>query len=123
MNVILSIKPKYCQKISEGVKKYEFRKKIFKANTDWIYMYSSSPVKKIVGKFTVGNIIEDNPEFLWKNCKEHSGITEMEFFEYFNGVKNGFAIKIENVKMFNPINPEKIIPNFKAPQSYCYIKE
>ena len=30
MNVLLSVKPKYAEKIVEGEKKYEFRRAIFK---------------------------------------------------------------------------------------------
>jgi len=33
-SILLSIKPKYVQKIIEGSKKYEFRKQIFKKNIE-----------------------------------------------------------------------------------------
>ena len=58
MNVILSIKPKYCEKIINGKKKVEFRRKIFKNENkiDLVFMYSTSPVKKIVGFFKIESI-------------------------------------------------------------------
>ena len=59
MTVLLSIKPDYVEKILDGSKKYEFRKIIFNDNIQRIMIYSSSPVKKIVGFFRRGQIIED----------------------------------------------------------------
>ena len=61
MNVLLSVKPKYAELIMMGCKKYEFRKVIFSnKHIDLTYIYSSSPVKKIIGTFRIGDIIEDH---------------------------------------------------------------
>ena len=50
MKVVLSIKPEFANKIFEGTKKYEFRRAIFKnPNIKKVVVYSSSPVKKIIG--------------------------------------------------------------------------
>ena len=50
-------KAKICGEDTTGVKKYEFRKQIFKRNIKKVYIYESYPVKKIVGAFVVGEII------------------------------------------------------------------
>jgi predicted transcriptional regulator len=84
-------------------------------------MYSSHPVKKIVGKFSIENIVEDNPKSLWDSYKPLSGLDENSFFTYFDGVEKGFAIEIKDVKMFDPIEPSSIFSVFHPPQSYCYI--
>lgn len=126
MNVLLSIKPRYVEEIIEGNKKYEFRRSIWRCreDVDMVYMYASSPMKKIVGAFTVEKIFEDHPEKLWNRFREFSGIKEKEFFNYFKTSKKGFAIEIEEVEVFEtPINPKLIIPNFVPPQSFCYIDE
>jgi len=126
MEVLLSIKPRYVEEIIKGNKKYEFRKKVFKRkkSVDGIYIYSSSPVKKIVGYFTFESIIEDHPRTLWENFKEFSGIGEFEFFEYFKERDTGFAIEISQLELFDePLDPKLLIPNFVAPQSFRYIKE
>ena len=86
-------------------------------------MYSTSPVKKIVGAFTVESIIEDHPEALWQKFKDSSGIEEKEFFAYFGSSRKGFAIKIKEVKAFKPIDPETVISDFSPPQSFCYVKK
>ena len=67
MKVLLSINPEYVEKIFSGEKKYEFRRNIFKRkNIKSIIIYSTSPVKKVVGEFYIEEIIEDLPEKLWE---------------------------------------------------------
>ncbi|OPY48955.1 MAG: 50S ribosomal protein L22/unknown domain fusion protein [Methanosaeta sp. PtaU1.Bin060] len=124
MDVILSIKPKYVDAILRGEKKYEFRKNIFKGKKiDDIYIYSSSPIKKIVASFTVKRIIEDRPNNLWDKLKDYSGLDDKEFFNYFTDNGKGFAIEIDNLEKFkNPIDPKTLIPGFTPPQSFCYLE-
>ena len=126
MNVLLSIKPKYVKAILNGTKKYEFRKSAFRCKEDieLVYMYATSPVKKIVGAFTIENIVEDYPKNLWAKFKQFSGIEEEEFFRYFGGNKKGFAIGIGDVEVFDdPIDPKSYNPGFVPPQSFRYIDE
>ena len=128
MNVLLSIKPKFVEEIKNGNKKYEFRKSLFsKKNLDKIekvFIYSSSPVQRIVARFLINGILEDHPTILWEKCKNFSGIEKTEFFKYFGEKERGIAIKISNLKFFkNPIDPKSIFPDFVAPQSFSYIED
>jgi predicted transcriptional regulator len=125
MNVLLSVKPKYAELIMKGSKKYEFRKVVFNNKyIEYVYIYSSSPVKKIVGIFRIGTIIEDRPLSLWDQLKGYSGMEEDEFFDYFENRKIGFAIEIKDFKRFeDPLDPKDLIPRFVPPQSFCYMKE
>jgi predicted transcriptional regulator len=123
MDVLLSIKPKYVKSILDGEKRYEFRKTIFKnREINRIYIYSSSPVKKIVGTFEIGGILEGHPVDLWDTVKEFAGIDDRDFFAYFEGKSRAFAIEIQNLQEFdNPIDPYETMPGFVPPQSYCYM--
>lgn len=124
MNVLLSIKPKYVKEIINGNKRYEFRKTLFKNHRDIakVFIYSTSPEKKVVGYFKIEEIIKDTPEELWNNYKDQSGIDEDDFFRYFKGYNKGFAIKIDPLHIFDEfIDPEEFIPNFVPPQSFRYI--
>ncbi|TAJ43619.1 hypothetical protein [Methanofollis fontis] len=123
MNVLLSIKPVYASRIMAGTKKYEFRRSIFRRkDINSVYIYSSYPVKKIIGKFTVGKILEDRPDLLWETVKDQSGLDESEFFKYFAGKSKGFAIEIGEFMPFkNPIDPRKCYDNFIPPQSFYYL--
>ena len=128
MNVLLSIKPKYVEKIKNGNKKFEFRKSLFSEKNqnkiEKIFIYSSSPVKKIVARFFINIILEDHPVRLWEKCKNFSGIEKTEFFKYFRDKKTGLAIGISELKFFKtPIDPKSVFPNFVAPQSFRYIDD
>ncbi|HUS75720.1 MAG TPA: ASCH domain-containing protein [Methanothrix sp.] len=124
MDVLLSIKPRFVEAIIDGRKKYEFRKNKFaKTDINCAYIYSTSPIKKIIGVFKINNIIEDRPSALWEQLKDHAGISEVEFFDYFRNKKVGFALEIKEVERFeNPLDPKVIIPDFVPPQSFCYMK-
>jgi len=123
MDVLLSIKPRYVKSIIDGEKRYEFRKSVFKHPDIFrVYIYASSPVKKIVGSFEVGDILEDRPADLWENVKDYAGIDDQDFFSYFAGKSRAFAIKIQDLREFSkPIDPRETMPGFVPPQSYCYM--
>ena len=122
MNVLLSIKPKYTESIKSGIKRYEFRRKIFKkADGGKVFIYSTSPVKKIIGAFDASTIYEDLPLKIWNLFGQYSGLSENEFFQYFKGCKTAFAIEIKNLVIFDkPHDPSKYFLEFTPPQSYRY---
>ena len=77
MNVILSIRPTFCQSIFEGKKVYEYRKRVFMRNDiDKVYVYDSKPISKIVGYFTIKRIICDIPSMVWDMTHKNGGITK-----------------------------------------------
>lgn len=123
MNILLSIKPEYVESITNGIKKYEFRKTIFRSDeVEQVFVYSTSPVKKIVGAFTIGEINEGTPSLLWYRFKDESGLEKDDFFGYFGNRNHGYAIEIEEFMEFrNPIDPWKVIDGFVPPQSFWYI--
>lgn len=123
MNVILSIKPEFVEKIFSGEKKYEYRKVLFKQKVDTVYIYASRPIGKIVGEFKLEEIICDTPENIWKLTKEQSGVTKKFFDKYYEGKDKGVALKIKDCEEYKEcINPEQVVPNFKVPQSFIYTK-
>jgi predicted transcriptional regulator len=84
MQAILSIKPEFAEKIFAGLKKYEFRKSIFKnPSVKTIVVYASSPVKMVIGEFEVDYIITSEIPELWELTKAHAGISESFFLKKF----------------------------------------
>ncbi len=123
MKLLLSIKPQYSQKILSGEKKYEFRKRKPKQRIDEVFIYESRPSKAIVGSFTVKQIHAGSPEKIWEKCKNFGGIQEKKYFEYCNGSRIIYAFEIDEIEKFKkPIDPCQLIPDFKPPQSYAYLK-
>ena len=123
MNVILSIRPKFCQLIFDGQKKYEYRKRVFtRSDVDKVYIYATKPICRIVGYFTIAAMIEDSPNVMWQMTHEGSGITKEYFDAYFKNCDMAHAIKIgEVVKLDNPIDPKEVIKDFHAPQNFMYV--
>lgn len=122
MDVILAIKPEFAKKIFNGQKRFEFRTRIWVKYVDKVYLYASKPLQKIVGYFTIEEIISGNPSILWRASNHSAGITKEAFFDYFNDKHYGYAIKIEDVFKFKkPVEPFKLSLDFKAPLSFHYI--
>ena len=118
MNLIISIKPQFVEKILSCEKKFEFRRRIYKQDVDKIYIYQTLPEQGIVAYFTPGEIIKDTPQNLWNNFSQVSGTTEKHLLGYLHDLDEAYAIEITNLKTFDePFIPEGI----KAPQSYKYI--
>ena len=124
MNIILSIKPEFANKIFEGDKKFEFRRSIFKnKNVSKVIVYASSPISKVIGEFEIGEILFKDLKTLWKETKEFSGITEDYFYEYFVGKENGFAIEVKRVKRYRKELCIRESFGKVPPQSFAYIEE
>lgn len=123
MDVLLSIKPEFANKIFDGTKKFEFRKTIFK-RTDIrrVIVYASSPVQKVIGEFQIESILNDSVENLWKRTSEFSGITKDFYQQYFAGREQAYAIQVGNVKRFKKAKTLQDYNINFAPQSYVYIE-
>jgi type I restriction enzyme S subunit len=125
-NIILSINPKYVKLIKNKKKRWEFRKQLWSNHKiiDKIYIYETSPVKKIIGYFTTDLIIKGTPEDIWNLCKTGAGITKWEFNAYFSKRSEGSAIKITKLHLFNrSIEPRDQIKGFHAPQNFMYVNK
>ena len=123
-SVILSIQPEFANKIFNHVKKYEYRKAIFSPNVKKVYVYSSSPVCKIIGYFIIDEIVQGSPSTVWRKTSKYGGITREYFDDYFDGCDKAYAIKIKSVRLFKqPIEPKNIIKDFRPPQNFMYYSE
>lgn len=123
MKVVLSIKPEFVDKILSGKKKYEYRKRIFKQEVDSVVIYSTKPVGMFIGEFKVEKILYDSVDEIWESTNDFSGISYDYFMKYFNSQKMAYALQIKDLKVYSkPLRPQEVAPNFKAPQSFCYLK-
>lgn len=117
-NVLLVMDKNKIEKIKTGEKLYEFKRYNFSEEVDNIFIYSKES-KEIIGCFKGNEIFANTPLYFWKNFSEKSGLTEKELFDYFEREGWGWAIKINDLRIFD--NPIKIY-NFKEPGNYCYIE-
>ena len=147
MDLVISIKPKFLNKIREGSKIWELRKSLpiklleeDKINKVWVW--ETSPVSKIVGYFNVtyvsiGNVEQTrslNSLFLTKDkngepilCKTNMGeiggyyhnfgITKAEFDAYFRGCEN----KIIYALLITNWVEQSADFGIKPPQNYVFL--
>ncbi|MBN1036092.1 hypothetical protein HYI08_06230 [Clostridium botulinum] len=125
MDIILSIYPKNIEKIELGIKKYEFRRSIYKnPNVENAYIYASVPIKKIVSVFKIGQVVSGTPDEVWKRCGAFSGTTKESLMEYFKGKDKVYALEIIDYKKFDvPIEPKDYIKDFYPPQFFRYLED
>ena len=119
--ILLSIKPEFIEKIFSGEKEFEFRKNRCKSDVNKIIIYSTAPVKKVVGTADIEYIIEDTPSKVWERTQNKSGISYDFFNSYYAGCTKSVAYKLTNVKKY--IQP-KDLSDFGVsvpPQSFVYL--
>lgn len=121
--ILLSVKPKFASLIVDGSKLVELRRTVPAQTVGTIAIYSSSPVQAIVALADVKETIEASPTKLWTIAKDNGGgLTRAELMDYFGSKKTGFAIMLENVRVYGkPVQPTRIFKTFSAPQSFRYL--
>jgi predicted transcriptional regulator len=121
--VLLSIKPQYVQAILAGRKKVEFRKKRFARPVKTVLIYATSPIKKIVAHFQIGQIDEGSPEELWRQYHSVGGIASEAYWSYFKNTKTAVAINITELNaLVRPLNLCEVVGTNVPPQSYSYLE-
>lgn len=85
--ILLSIKPKYVEKILAGTKCYEYRRKVAKQAVSKILVYSTKPIGKVVAEIKIEEKISASPEELWKLTKKQAGISKKDTKNTFKAVK------------------------------------
>lgn len=119
---LFSIKPRFAFLIMEGKKKVELRKNRINPNVSFIVVYATNPVKKILGYFSVGKIIEDNIPAIRRKYSKSACVMSEEFDTYYHGKDFGVAIEIDEVvNLQDPIMLNEINTDLLPPQSFTYL--
>jgi type I restriction enzyme S subunit len=122
VDILISIKPEFAEKILEGKKRYEFRRRVPRKRVSQVFIYASSPRSSIVGKFTMAGVVKGSPSYVWKKCGEEGGIDSRIFISYCRNSRVIYGLEIAEVERFDPpIDPYHAKPHFHPPQSFVYI--
>ena len=119
--ILIPIKPKYVKQIFNGNKKYEYRKVKPKYKVNKMIIYSTSPVKKVVGEVEILDVLVDEKEKIWDITKEYSGINKDKYFNYYKSKDYAVAFKLGNVKLYDKPKELKDIGINYVPESYVYL--
>ena len=128
MNILLSIHPYYAERIIDGSKTVELRKRIPRLTTDdRVYLYATCPVQQVVAAITVADICHGSPHALWRKVKDIACISYADYSRYFSGHRSGYRIVIGKVERFSsPLSLgllKRSWPSFVPPQSFRYVPE
>lgn len=120
-NILISINPQHVENIFNGSKKYEYRKIRCKQEVDKIIIYSTSPIMKVVGEAKIEKILEDSPEVIWEETKNHAGI-DLDFYKkYYENKNKAVAYKLTNIIKYATPKELNSYGIKSAPQSYIYV--
>ncbi len=119
--LLISIHPKFVEKILTGEKRFEFRKHIPSCEISHILIHVTMPEKRLVAIAEVEQILQAPPSVLWEQTKYAAGIPRSFFRKYFYGIKKATAFQLGRVF---PI-PENVAQRiaYLPPQSYSYFED
>jgi len=123
MKLLLSIKPPFAEKILDGSKRFEFRRRIPKdSRVDTVVIYATLPVGKVVGEFSIKQIHSEHPDELWERTKKFSGISRQYYDDYFQGRRLAHAIEADSPRRYRrPRDISELLPSGAPPQSFAYL--
>ena len=124
--LVLSIRPRFAEAILEGRKTIEVRRQRPNVQPGTLgLVYSSSPMRAVVGFFGVGKIFSGTPEELWSAARGGACISKQDFDSYFAGADFGHAIGVASAYRFDsPIELSHlrlIWPGCRPPRSFGYL--
>lgn len=120
--IIISINPEHVNNIINGTKKYEYRTKAAKKDVNKLIIYETMPVKKVVAEAEIVEVLALEPNALWEETKDYSGITKKFFDEYFKNRKVAYAYKLGKIKVYDEPKSLNEFGLRTAPQSFAYAK-
>lgn len=125
---LVSIRPQYVAKILDGQKTVELRRR-FPESVNLgakVYIYSTSPVRAVVGCAKIKEVQRLAVADIWKEHADAACISRRDFYDYFSGTKFGFAILLGAVKAMRPhLTASELEAQFGIvpPQSYRYVTQ
>lgn len=127
--LLLSLRPDWADKILEGEKTVEVRRKFArKWKGERVALYSSRPVGALVGEATIQDVKAAAPEAIWESFGTRIGCSNKEFFAYANSCNELYALELESVMPYAERIPlaqaESLIEEeLTPPQSYCELEK
>jgi len=122
MEILISIKPEYTEKILNNTKHYELRRSFSKKEINKLIIYSTSPKSRVVWEVKVEKVIHKPIDELRNLTKDKSCVTKEFFYKYFKWKEYWYAIKLTNPIQYSTPKELKNYKIKRPPQNYCYIK-
>ena len=125
-DVLFSIKPTYADKIFDGRKTVELRRRFTDAEVigSLAFIYSSSPVRELVGYARIRDVRRLLVHDIWREYRDAAGIGKLEFDCYFEGRREGYVIMLDEptrLAVGVSIADLRARFGFVPPQSFRYV--
>ncbi len=119
---LFSIHPTYARLLLDGSKRVEFRKTRIPDDLKYVVIYATSPVKRVVGYFSVAKVVISSPTLIWQRYGQVGGITEADFATYYAERKSAVAIEVAQMNRLDlPQLLSAIDKRLVPPQSFQYL--
>lgn len=126
--ILISIKPKYADRILAGTKLVEVRNRF---SQRWLgcraVLYASRPLSSLVGEATISAISRGSPAEIWSTYGSRIGVECQEFEEYAGSSGELSAIELDDVTPYlEPVSLAQLShltnADLRPPQSFCELK-
>ena len=128
VDIFVSIHPQYTERILEGEKTVELRRRFPNLNGSEgrLLIYSTTPVKSVMGYAEIEKVHYLPIEDLWAAFRNDAKIQEVTFWNYFKGLTHGYGVQLKNpIRFPTPLSIDYLKQNYGviAPQSYRYLNQ
>ena len=125
--MLMSIHPQYAEDILRGGKTVELRKQDTTAPIGTtIFLYSTAPVMAIEGTAVLAGKTVADLLTLWSHLSQLTGVSDSEFFKYFEGKTVGYGMHVTQPKHFDypvPLDYLKMHGVIEhPPRNWIYLK-
>lgn len=120
--ILISIKPKYVEKILSGEKIYEYRRRGARRDCSVMLIYCTAPVCKIIACAQIINQLWASPEELWSMTEPGAGICYEDYAGYFSGAGTAYAYQFGKVVKFSRPRQLSDYGISRPPQSFAYVE-
>lgn len=118
----MAIHERYADAIMEGVKRVEFRKRALADDIETVWVYATAPVSKVIGHFSVEEIVQGTPQDIWDQFGAVGVIEQDAFFDYYGARETAVAIVVRSAeRLTTPVALHEMDPKPAVPQSFAYL--
>lgn len=126
-SVLLSVKPRYANALLSGTKTAEIRRRFPELPPGTVvFVYSSSPERRVIGTFVIRAIRRLPADRLWAAYPGQLSLTRQELRDYLRGCRQGVAIETADVaRWLRPVSLSelRLWSGLDVPQSWRYLDD
>ncbi|MBN3814064.1 transcriptional regulator [Paraburkholderia sp. Ac-20347] len=125
-HVLISLEERHAINIFAGTKRVELRRRTMNvAEGTVVWIYVKRPIGSVVGLAIVAATHTLTPSQIWRRFGTCSGLEKTEFFNYFDGRDQAFALELKSVQKLKQEVPlgklRDVSSGFHPPQFFTRI--